>query len=279
MGFSESRIKDGTKLISISTVELYAQIELPGLPALPGHRRVDGGGRGSDASGIDRGGESCDPGGQQGCVSSGAARPHARPRPRRASATSPPWRSAGTQVPISTARLTMEVWAQIKDLDWSMVGSDRQMSGWPSRIWPMEKYYHHLGHSGGAGLGYNISAAVGAALANRPLGRFSLNFQPDGDLMYSPGALWTVGASQHSDADCDAQQPRLSSGGDARAAPVQPAQPRRRARQDHGSDRHLDRGARHRLRQAGIVDGRVRASARSRIRRISRRRSSAPSRS
>jgi thiamine pyrophosphate-dependent acetolactate synthase large subunit-like protein len=94
--------------------------------------------------------------------------------------------------PISTARLTMEVWAQIKDLDWSMVGSDRQMSSWPSRIWPMEKHYHHLGHSGAAGLGYNISAAVGAALANRALGRFSVNFQPDGDFMYSPGALWTA---------------------------------------------------------------------------------------
>ena len=94
--------------------------------------------------------------------------------------------------PISTARLTMEVWAQIKDLDWSMVGSDRQMSSWPSRIWPMEKHYHHLGHSGGSGLGYNLSAAVGAALANRALGRFSVNFQPDGDFMYSPGVLWTA---------------------------------------------------------------------------------------
>ena len=61
----------------------------------------------------------------------------------------------------------MEIWAQIKDLDWSMVGSDRQMSSWPSRIWPMEKHYHHIGHSGGFGLGYNLSAAVGAALANR----------------------------------------------------------------------------------------------------------------
>ena len=25
-----------------------------------------------------------------------------------------------------------------------------------------------------------------------PLGRFSVNFQPDGDFMYSPGALWTA---------------------------------------------------------------------------------------
>ena len=98
--------------------------------------------------------------------------------------------------PISTARLTMEVWAQIKDLDWSMVGSDRQMSSWPSRIWPMQKHYHHLGHSGGYGLGYNLSAAVGAALANRAHGRFSVNLQPDGDFLYSPGVLWTAAHHQ-----------------------------------------------------------------------------------
>jgi len=34
--------------------------------------------------------------------------------------------------------------------------------------------------------------AVGAALANRDAGRFSVSFQPDGDLMFSPGVLWTA---------------------------------------------------------------------------------------
>ena len=28
--------------------------------------------------------------------------------------------------------------------------------------------------------------------ANRDAGRFSVNFQPDGDLMFSPGVLWTA---------------------------------------------------------------------------------------
>src|SRR5581483_4498932 len=49
-----------------------------------------------------------------------------------------------------------------------------------------------IGGPGGYGIGYNAPAAVGAALANRPLGRFSINFQPDGDLMFGPGALWTA---------------------------------------------------------------------------------------
>ena len=34
--------------------------------------------------------------------------------------------------------------------------------------------------------------AVGAALANRDRGRFTVTFQPDGDLMYAPGVLWTA---------------------------------------------------------------------------------------
>src|SRR5258707_1229935 len=94
--------------------------------------------------------------------------------------------------PISTARLTMELWAQIKDLDWSFVGSDRQMSNWASRLWPMEKHYHHLGGPGGYGVGYNLPAAVGAALANRAEGRFSVNLQTDCDLMFAPGVMWTA---------------------------------------------------------------------------------------
>ncbi len=94
--------------------------------------------------------------------------------------------------PISTARMAMEVYAQIKDLDWSSVGGDRQLSGWPSRLWPMDKHYHHIGGPGGYGIGYNAPAAVGAALANRDAGRFSVNFQPDGDMMFGPGVLWTA---------------------------------------------------------------------------------------
>ena len=49
-----------------------------------------------------------------------------------------------------------------------------------------------LGGSGGQGVGYGAPAAVGAALANRDRGRFTVTFQPDGDLMYAPGVLWTA---------------------------------------------------------------------------------------
>ena len=56
----------------------------------------------------------------------------------------------------------------------------------------MEKHYRWLGLSGGYGVGYGAPASVGAALANRDLGRFSVSIQSDGDLMYAPGVLWTA---------------------------------------------------------------------------------------
>src|SRR3974390_1044790 len=71
--------------------------------------------------------------------------------------------------PISTARMCAELWALIKSEDWSLVGSDRMVSSGPSRLWPMEKHYHHIGGPGGFGIGYGAPAAVGAALANREL--------------------------------------------------------------------------------------------------------------
>ena len=98
--------------------------------------------------------------------------------------------------PVSTARLSAEVWAQIKDKDWSMVSEATlgygSASGWPLRLWSFEKYHHMIGGSGGSGVGYGAPAAVGAALANKRYGRLSVNIQNDGDLMYAPGVLWTA---------------------------------------------------------------------------------------
>ena len=95
--------------------------------------------------------------------------------------------------PITTARMSAEVWAQIKNEDWSLVSNGA--SGWPQRLWNFDKYYQHIGGSGGAGVGYGAPASVGGALANRKYGRLSVSIQNDGDLMYAPGVLWT--ASHH----------------------------------------------------------------------------------
>ncbi len=95
--------------------------------------------------------------------------------------------------PITTARLSAELWAQIKNRDWSLVSDVAPgMSNWPLRLWNFEKHYQFIGGAGGYGVGYGAPAAVGAALANRAHGRFSVNIQCDGDLMYAPGVLWTA---------------------------------------------------------------------------------------
>jgi thiamine pyrophosphate-dependent acetolactate synthase large subunit-like protein len=95
--------------------------------------------------------------------------------------------------PITTARLSAELWAQIKDIDWSLVSDVAPgMSNWPLRLWAFDKHYQFIGGAGGYGVGYGAPAAVGAALANRKHGRLSVNIQCDGDLMYAPGVLWTA---------------------------------------------------------------------------------------
>jgi acetolactate synthase-1/2/3 large subunit len=94
--------------------------------------------------------------------------------------------------PISTARMSAELWAQIKDEDWALVSESGNPSGWPKRLWDFNKYSQWLGGSGGAGIGYGAPAAVGAALANKKHGRLSVTIQGDGDFMFAPGVWWTA---------------------------------------------------------------------------------------
>jgi acetolactate synthase-1/2/3 large subunit len=94
--------------------------------------------------------------------------------------------------PISTARLCAELYAQVKNEDWSLVSNDRYPSYWSTKLWDFKKHYQYIGAQGAAGIGYGAPAAVGAALANRKHGRLTVNIQPDGDLNYAPGVLWTA---------------------------------------------------------------------------------------
>jgi len=95
--------------------------------------------------------------------------------------------------PVSTGRLASEVWQQIQGEDWVL--GNGNAAGWARRLWDFDRHYRHIGASGGGGLGYGYGAAIGAALAHRDTDRLIVNIQSDGDLMYTPGALWT--ASHH----------------------------------------------------------------------------------
>jgi acetolactate synthase I/II/III large subunit len=191
IGVNQSKIKPDTKLISISSVELITKanyqdfqrfqsvdVSMPAdaeatLPALI--EAVKSAISNDRKAAIEKRGEAIKKAYAEG-----------KERGRQAAALA--WDAS----PISTARLVMETYAQIKDLDWSLVASSGNVSNWPNRLWPMEKHYHWLGASGGYGVGYGAPASVGAALANRDLGRFSVSIQSDGDLMYAPGVLWTA---------------------------------------------------------------------------------------
>jgi acetolactate synthase-1/2/3 large subunit len=98
--------------------------------------------------------------------------------------------------PISTGRLTAEIWEAVKNEDWSLPSFGLHYGFWPQRTWPMDKHYHTNGGMGGNGEGYNAPAALGAALANKKHGRLTVNIQCDGDLLYCPGVLWTAAHHQ-----------------------------------------------------------------------------------
>jgi thiamine pyrophosphate-dependent acetolactate synthase large subunit-like protein len=94
--------------------------------------------------------------------------------------------------PVSTARLSAELWAQIKNEDWSLVSDTFWVSNWPLRLWDFTKHYQFIGGAGGEGVGYLAPAALGAAIANKKYGRLSVSIQSDGDLMMANGVLWTA---------------------------------------------------------------------------------------
>ncbi len=94
--------------------------------------------------------------------------------------------------PVSTARLSAELWAQIKNEDWSLVSDPFWVSNWPLRLWDFTKHYQFIGGAGGEGVGYLAPAALGAAIANKKHGRLSVSIQSDGDLMMANGVLWTA---------------------------------------------------------------------------------------
>jgi len=95
--------------------------------------------------------------------------------------------------PVSSARLSAEVWQQIKNENWALVSRDSSLSNWPHRLWTFTQHHQFIGGPGGAGIGYGLPAAVGAAFAHRQADqRLCVNIQNDGDSMYAPGALWTA---------------------------------------------------------------------------------------
>jgi thiamine pyrophosphate-dependent acetolactate synthase large subunit-like protein len=111
---------------------------------------------------------------------------HAKARMRALEEAAVGWDAS----PIATSRMVMELWAVIRNEPWSLAVSDR--IPWPVRLWDVTEHHHALGGAGAQGVGYCAPGSLGVALANKTRGRLTVTFQPDGDLMYSPGVLWTA---------------------------------------------------------------------------------------
>ncbi|HEY8486191.1 MAG TPA: thiamine pyrophosphate-dependent enzyme [Limnochordales bacterium] len=93
--------------------------------------------------------------------------------------------------PITPPRLAVEVWEAIRSTDWTLACGS--LYGWARRIWEWEKPERYGGSQDpGGGLGFGLGASVGAALALKGTGRVVVDLQPDGDFLYTPGALWTA---------------------------------------------------------------------------------------
>jgi len=60
---------------------------------------------------------------------------------------------------------------------------------WVHKVWDFDKPYRHLGRE--LGTGTQIGMSIGAALAYKGTGKIVVDLQPDGDLMFDLGALWT----------------------------------------------------------------------------------------
>jgi acetolactate synthase-1/2/3 large subunit len=92
--------------------------------------------------------------------------------------------------PPSPPRVAAELWEALRREEWVLTNGT--LGGWARALWEWTRPDQYLGHSGGAGLGYGAGASVGAALAHRGTGKLCVDLQADGDLLYTPSALWTA---------------------------------------------------------------------------------------
>ena len=98
--------------------------------------------------------------------------------------------AARQEQPIAVSTAAAEIWQVLKHEDWVLVNN--AVGAWTRRLWDWQEAGCYLGKSGGAGLGYGMGGALGGALAHRNSGKLCVNLQADGDMLFTPAALWTA---------------------------------------------------------------------------------------
>ena len=92
--------------------------------------------------------------------------------------------------PIKIERMIHEVYQAVKDKSWVLTAANHR--SFNEVVWNFPGAGAYLGTDGGGGVGYNTSAAIGAALALRDQGKFCVSLGGDGDFLMAPGSLWTA---------------------------------------------------------------------------------------
>jgi thiamine pyrophosphate-dependent acetolactate synthase large subunit-like protein len=92
--------------------------------------------------------------------------------------------------PISMTRIYAELSEALKGEDWVLTNGSSQ--GKENLYLPAAKFNQILGKYKGGGLGYGMPASIGAALAHKGSGKFCVNLQPDGDLLFTVSSIWTA---------------------------------------------------------------------------------------
>ena len=96
---------------------------------------------------------------------------------------------AGDQ-PLALSTIAQQLWEAVRDHDWVVGNGD--LRGWVQRLWDIQHPYQDMSARGGGGLGEGLGHAIGVSLANRDKGRLTINIQSDGDMLFTPAALWTA---------------------------------------------------------------------------------------
>lgn len=92
--------------------------------------------------------------------------------------------------PLKIERMIHEVYQAVKDKPWTLTAANHR--SFNEAVWNFPGSGAYLGADGGGGVGYNASAAIGAALALREKGRFCVSIGGDGDFLMAPGCIWTA---------------------------------------------------------------------------------------
>lgn len=98
--------------------------------------------------------------------------------------------AASDESPISPAFLAHEL-DKVMGEQWVITAGT--LSGWAHRLWDIDEFDKYIGGmSGGGGVGYEIGAAIGGALAYEESSRVPVNLQSDGDLLQFLSGLWSI---------------------------------------------------------------------------------------